>query len=312
MSSLPQYQYDEVSNILDSYQDLPEESRKEVRDWLRSLGLGEAADKLEDDLPNQAMSPSFHCPIFDASLVTPCRLSSCRFYVDYSWSNNCMLSYMHNQKTHSLSLEEISFLYQIPIDDVRADYKSGLQKLRSEALFDESTSDDSLRRSFNFFPTKKICCVCESRIDGSVSQSLVIQSIGLAYCSRECKQEKPVRLVEIEHEYGLDIASVLEWSFTNFKNLGLAEQALGIPRWLAYYACKVFLGHELQDYFSSLRKARSKRKKLVRRTWHKPSLIESRIRRLEPTRRLVYRKYGPPSLGSSFLLDTLEWVLNER
>lgn len=301
-----------AAEFLDNWYDLSDEDRSVARQWFARMGMGEIVALVNRKLPAPKQC-GFVCPVIDAEIVTPCALKQCKFNLDYNWSNNCLLNYMHQQETQSLSLEEISYLYQMPLDRVTSVYKDSLVQLRSGAISIESEYDDTLQPSFAFFQSKHVCCVCESRIDGAVSQTLQVKSVGLAYCSKECKAEKPARLIELEAQYGLDIAQILKWVFANFRNLGLAEQALGIPRWLAYYTAKQFLGGELQNYFSSLRRIKETRKqKLVRRTWHKPTRVENMLHGMEPTRRLVFRKYGMPQMKSSSIIDDVDRVLNER
>lgn len=301
-----------ASRFLDNWSDMSDEDKGLAAQWFARMGMGEVVSLIKKKLPTRNGS-GFVCPVLDAEVVTPCRLKKCKYNVDYSWSNNCILQYMYEQESQALSLEEISFLYRVPYDKVCDVYRDALAEMRTEAISVESEYDDRLQKSFNFFPTRSVCCVCESRIDGSIQHALLIKSVGKAYCSKECKAEKPARLVELEIQYGLDIEQILKWVFGNFKNLGLAEQALGIPRWLAYYASKQFLGCELQDYFGSLRRIKETRKaKLVRRTWHKSTWVDNILQDLEPTRQLIYRKYGNPVIRVQPILDDVDKLLNER
>lgn len=297
-----------AGELLEQYPDLDGQERRVVHAWFEELGLNELVTLINYKLP--PMENKFTCPVLNAPLMTPCQLKSCKFNVNYSWSNNCLLSYMHEQDKQTLSLEEISFLYGIPIDDVTEIYREAIYNLRSGAISVESAHDDKLKPAFAFFPTRGVCCVCESRIE-TTSPQLQLKNNDLAYCSKECKQEKPPRLIELEAQYGLEIGKVLEWVFTNFRSLTLAEQALNLPRWLAYYACKTFLGYELQEYFSSLKKIKSNHKrKLVRRTWHKPTKVDKLLTGLMQTRDVVYERYGQPVLQSGRITDLVDEIVD--
>jgi hypothetical protein len=187
---------------------------------------------------NRQIKGAFSCPLLHVAIATPCGLHNCRYHVDYHWSGNCLLIYSQQQGVDKLTVDEISYLYRRPVDEVKKLLDDGIAKLRGTAIDSASITQESLARRFNYLLTSRICCVCESTLEDEPSRGLRIEAIGAAYCSKDCRDAKPPRLVELEVEKGLPIERILEWTFRRYQTLSLAEQALSLPRWLVYEASR--------------------------------------------------------------------------
>lgn len=229
------------------------------------------------------------CPIIDEDVLVPCQLQGCRHHVEYEWTQNCLLSYLQEQGAENLSIDEIAFLYRRPSAKVKEHVNSALQKLRSSAITMELPD-----REFRYLITSRVCCVCESVVDPEgVSKSLMIPEIGGVYCSRECKDDRHPRVVELEVQHGLPVARILDWTFRRYKSLALAEKALGMPRWLVYESCEKYLDRPLEGYFDSLKAVQRQRKNsLIRRTWHEPQWVDAMVRARRPVVNRIARRHG--------------------
>jgi len=259
--------------------------------WLRSVGLW----------PNETeriLRGGFRCSKIDATVTARCQIESCRYHIRYQWSANCLLAYMQQQNIDALSIDEISFLYRIPVDNVKCSIDRSTAQLRAQAIDVQAQYDEWLTPQFSFLLSRQVCVVCESTLDPNepLNRSLTIESIGAAYCSKECREAKPPRIIELEVEKRLPIERILEWTFRHYKSLALAEQALNMPRWLMYEACRRYLGKPLDSFFDGLRAVQTQRKSaLIRRTWHAPAWVDGLVEQLLPVRQAVMHKFGPPS-----------------
>jgi hypothetical protein len=245
--------------------------------WLRQLGLD-----VEPGLVR--LATGFRCGTLGTTLRTDCQLRQCRYHIDYEWTANCLLAYMHQQQVESLSVDEVSFLYRIPAERVKQKIEEATVALRTGALEQQRERDDSLSRQFRYLLGARLCCVCESPVgDEPVARNLQVERIGAFYCSRECRDEKPPRVVELEVEKGLWIGKILQWTFRRYGSLSLAEQALQMPRWLVYEASRRYLNEPIESFFPALQHVQNQRRSaLIRRTWHTPKWVESLTRRLQP------------------------------
>jgi|GEM_PF-4813405 len=271
--------------------------------WLRQLSLlGEGTAV--------RLTTGFRCSLTGTTLRTDCQLESCRYHVDYEWSANCLLAYMHQQRVSSLSIDEISFLYRVPSDQVKQTIDAATQSLRGQALDVEAEGSDYLARQFNYLVTDRLCCVCESTLDEPTSRNLMVESLGAVYCSKECRDEKPPRIIELEVEKGLPIERILEWTFRRYRSLSLVEQALQMPRWLVYDACRRYLNSSLESYFPAIKQVQSQRRSaLIRRTWHTPRWVASLTQKLRPTIEAA-TCFGRPTVRTEWLQKQLANVLD--
>lgn len=272
--------------------------------WLRQLGLLDGGATVR-------LATGFRCSVTGTTLRAECQLRSCRYHVDYEWSANCLLAYMHQQRVDSLSVDEISFLYRVPAPMVKQKLDEATTALRAQALDVQAAQDMTLARQFRYFAGARLCVVCESMLeDEPIARNLQIDGVG-AYCSKECREEKPPRIVELEVAKGLPIERILEWTFRRYRSLSLVEQALQMPRWLVYDACRRYLDRPLEEYFPSLRQAQTKRRSaLIRRTWHTPRWVGSLTQRLRPMMDAAARRFGKPTVDTEPLRRRLVNLLD--
>lgn len=196
-------------------------------------------------------------------VTVPCELANCRYHVDYRWARNCLLAYLDEQSAESLSVDEIAFLYRRAPGDVKAVLDEAMTRLRSTAI------EQQCPRRFTVLETDLVCCVCESAVD-EVPRSLRLDNH--VYCSRECRDAKPPAVIALEVSRGLTIETILEWTFRQYRTLGLAEQSLGVPRWMLQDMTQRYLGRSLDSFFE-----KRGAKTLVRRTWHAPEWVDIMI-----------------------------------
>jgi len=291
-----------VEVVLDRFRH-DEKARYWIRVWLRQMGFD--VDLL--DTPS-VMKIKFRCPVISADISIPCALNQCRYHIDYPWFGNCLLAYLHDQEIEQLSVDEVAFLYQRPVEEIKQLIEESTGLMRSRALEVDATGDSSLTRQFRYFPTDLVCCVCESEVDPrETARSLKIDSAGMIYCSKECRDERPPRIIELEVEKGIPINRILDWTFRRYRSLTLVEQALGMPRWLIGESCQRFLGHPLEFYFAATKTLRSY--SLIRRSWRVPGWIAGMIDRLRWVRGAILRRHGPPSIQTEDLRQGLNYVI---
>ena len=276
--------------------------RSRAAAWLRELGLFDTA--------SVRLKTGFRCSVTDTTLRADCQLRACRYHVDYEWSANCLLAYMHQQNVESLSIDEISFLYRVRSDIVKQKLDEATVALRSQALDVQATSDQALSRRFRYLVGARLCVVCESLLDDDpVPRNLQIDNVG-TYCSKDCREQKPPRIIELEVEKGLPIQQILEWTFRRYKSLSLAEQALQMPRWLVYESCRRYCGKPLEDFFPALRQVQNQRRSaLIRRTWHMPRWVSTLTQRLRPVVDATALRFGRPRVDTEPLKKKLANLL---
>lgn len=277
--------------------------RSRSASWLRELGLLDAPASVR-------LATGFRCSVTATTLRAECRLRSCRYHVDYEWSANCLLAYMHQQRVESLSVDEISFLYRVPAEIVKQKLDDATALLRAQALEVQASTDQVLGRRFRHLVGARLCLVCESSLDDEpVPRNLQVDNIG-QYCSKDCREEKPPRVIELEVAKGLPIAQILEWTFRRYRSLSLAEQALQMPRWLVYDACRRYLDRPLEDFFPALRQVQNQRRSaLIRRTWHTPRWVTALTQRLRPMLDAAARRFGAPTVDTEALRRQLSHLL---
>jgi hypothetical protein len=277
-----------------------------VRRWLVRMGL--PASTMD---AKAVLGVGFNCPVIAEPVVAPCALYNCAYHIDYPWAANCLLAYLQQQEVETLTPEEISYLYQQPLDRVKSTLNAAAVKLRSSALDIQAVEDPYLAPQFRYFVTKRVCVVCESVIDdGETPKSLTIPSINAVYCSKECREEKPPRVVELEVEKGIPISVILDWTFHHYRTVALAEQALGMPRWLLQQTSQRFLGRSLESYFTEAAVGKVERRMmLIRRSWDHPTSVTSMLAAAQPRDAEVRRRFGPLTVRLSNLRSRLAYLL---
>lgn len=277
--------------------------RSRAAGWLRQLGLLADGSAIR-------LATGFRCSVTGTTLRTDCQLTSCRYHVDYCWSANCLLAYMHQQRIASLSIDEISFLYRVPSERVKQVIEEATQTLRGHALDVEAERSSYLSRQFNYLLTDRLCCVCESTVDETVPRNMTVESLGLVYCGKDCRDEKPPRVIELEVDKGIPIERILEWTFRRYRSLSLAEQALQMPRWLMYEAARRYLNRPLESFFPAIKQVQSQRRSaLIRRTWHTPRWVAALTQQLRPTIDAA-RRFGRPTVQTEALHRQLAYLLD--
>jgi len=276
-----------------------------VRRWVDKMGFPAV---LLDVKPGKVTG--FRCPIIEEPVVASCALAKCAFHIDYPWASNCLLAYLHQQGVEALTTEEVAYLYQRPVEHVKEIIDGAISKLRSSAIDIQAADDSSLAPQFRYFVTTNVCIVCESLIeDEEIPKSLTIQSINAVYCSKDCKEERHPRVVELEVEKGLPITVILEWTFRRYKTATLAEQALGMPRWLLQTVCQRFLERPLDYYFSDAKvtetKPVSQKMMLIRRAWTNPAWVTSMVSDIRPITSEIRRRFGPVTVQLTSLRQQL-------
>jgi hypothetical protein len=283
-----------TKEVLDEFPEAGEQRKAAVRRWLNRMGF--STTNLDRGPPFQT---GFRCPVIRETICAPCSLEQCAYHIDYPFAANCVLAYMHQQGVDALSADEIAYLYQRPVEDVKKLIDSATQVLRAKAIEVESHDDEALQAQFRYLQTDQVCCVCESAIEDwpNVPRAFWVTNTGLAYCSKECRDEKPPRLIELELERGIPIGKILDWTFSNYRSVSLAEQSLNMPRWLVSDACRRFLGKRIEDYFPPLKNSiPPKRASLSRRTWHTPAWVNSMIQKVRPVAQQIQQQFGPSSV----------------
>ncbi len=266
--------------------------RRRVVRWFKKLQID--TDGFET---GTTFDSGFSCPIIKETIHTSCSLEKCAYHIDYPWAANCLLAYAHQQSIETLSPEEISYLYQMPVKYVKETINKAISTLRSNSINQHATGDSSFEKQFTYFITDKVCCVCESALEEEISRALKISSIGAVYCSKECRNEMHPLLVELEARKGIFIAAILEWTFRRYKSLSLAEQSLKIPRWLAYEACRRYLDRPLDYYFPDIHTIQKHRSSmLVRRTWKPHRSLHRMMEKIRPISQAVSQRFGPQQI----------------
>lgn len=276
--------------------------RRRILRWAKKMGFEETGFDI-----GSSLHTGFCCPVIRETIRRPCSLEKCSHHIDYPWAANCLLAYAHQQDVEALSAEEIAYLYQMPIEYVKELLNAAMTSLRSATIDQTATEGTGFEPQFSYFLTDEVCCVCESVLEEEIPRSLRIESIGAVYCSRECRDEKHPLLIVLEVQKGLPIAQILEWTFKRFRSLTLAEQALGIPRWLTHEACKKYLDRPLDYYFPALRTAQNRDTVLIRLTWRAPEELHRMMARIRQVRQQISERFGPPNINS---LSRLKHDLN--
>ena len=162
----------------------------------------------------------FNCPKTKIELSIPCGIEKCSYFIDNSWTKNCVLNYMHHQGVDKLTPTEISFLYKMPIERVNYIKENQLMKMRKNVLKNKLKNKNKI----TYIKNIPICCVCESKVNKGIVKE------GFTFCNKTCLKQKPLYVFKIEEEYGNDINTILNTVFSTFKSLDIIERMLNIQR----------------------------------------------------------------------------------
>lgn len=72
------------------------------------------------------------CPHTNEEVFLPCGLDACGFHVDHPHHKNCALVYADAKDDAPCDESEIAYLYDIPIEDVVAKIKEGMEAMRQD------------------------------------------------------------------------------------------------------------------------------------------------------------------------------------
>lgn len=216
---------------------------------LRDNGFEEEA-KLIRDPPEQLVRHDLKCPAHHVKVAAGCRQNTCKFWVASDMANNCLLAYCHQQQVDRLSADEIAYLYGQPVETVRTELDAAMTTLRITAIQSDAANDPDIERTFWFVETTEVCCVCGSPTD---EQLIRVQDIPLAYCSKECLEEKPIDVLVCEYRFGRPIATVIRWALHRFRNLPVLERTLGLKRETLIELCRRHLGRDLASFFPKVK-----------------------------------------------------------
>lgn len=216
---------------------------------LQDNGFEAEADLLRSP-PAQLVRHDLKCPAHHAKVSINCQQDGCKFWVANDMANNCLLAYCHQQQVDRLNGDEIAYLYAQPIDTVRNELDSAMNTLRLTAIQSDAANDPDIARVFWFVETQTICCVCGSTTDSNLIR---IPEIPLAYCSRECQDEKPADVVTCEYRFGRSIGTVIKWALRRFRNLPVLERTLGLKRETLIELCRQHIGRDLAVFFPKVK-----------------------------------------------------------
>ena len=236
--------------------------RKGALHILQSNEMHEEAALLESG-SERLVQHELRCPAYHVRVATGCRLKNCKFWVRSDMANNCLLAYCHHQQVDRLNSDEIAYLYEQPIDEVKQELDRAMTTLRQTAIQNDANNDPNIERVFSFVETTKVCCVCGSATElGTV---LRVQDLPLAYCSKECAEEVPTDVLGCEYRFGRPIETILRWAIHRFRNLPVLERTLGLKRETLIELSRRHLGRELGSFFPKL-KTQTERPAWRRRT----------------------------------------------
>lgn len=236
---------DGLQHLIDIYDSLIPEEKIQLKKLITDLKVDTKAKK--SGITKKA---DFKCPCLNTYINTNCSLSDCRYFVDYTWSNNCVLSFILNQERSTLTAEEVSFLYKIPINKVKSTYLDAITAIKRKVLNDSINAP-----RFVYYPSDKICCVCECNIKKYLLRSnqltlpsrLVDSDIGIVYCSDECLHAKPKKLIELEIEFETHISNIIKAAIVAYKDIKVITSILDMTPSLLSRSCVRYLGKEPEE-----------------------------------------------------------------
>lgn len=233
-------------------------------------------------------SDKFKCPELDVEMVIPCEASSCAFFASgYEWTFHCALAYLqhHRHPQRKLDLEELSFLFDVPKEEVLERIKESMLHLKRVASLTRLVA-----KKFEFLPEDRVCCVCEERIsekhmissgvrvgtfplfsftssadspngqdqDTSEDEALFQtiskekdeeRTIELNYCSQDCREFKPPEVIAAEVRFNSDIGEILVQIVKVYKDLKVVAKVIDISEKLIKDKFQVYTGVKPSEIF---------------------------------------------------------------
>lgn len=181
----------------------------------------------------------FRCPELSIFMYQPCSVSSCRFHSkDNPWTSNCILRYMTKQECTTLSYNDLTNLFSTPQMEIRSCLLGAVKKLRNGAL-KEIIVEENETGMFDRLSSDTICPVCERPI----KEDEEVIKHDLHYCSEYCLYMKPPVVLDLEHEFCIDIKALLKTCTTRFLNVSIMSNALDVDKPTFLELCHI---HEIE------------------------------------------------------------------
>jgi hypothetical protein len=178
----------------------------------------------QKDMQELTKDAEFSCPEMGIDIYQPCSVTSCAFYTDNEWTNNCILCYRLRYGHEMLSLNDLSVLLKVDVVSLRTLLNKSLKSLSHGAL-KETIAQDGADEMITYLDVDRVCSVCETPIpDGTAP---LVKS-NFTYCSDECYRYKPPVVLRIERDFGLPISNVLNLCIKKFSNLKSMASAIGV------------------------------------------------------------------------------------
>jgi len=104
------------------------------------------------------------------------------------------------------------------------------------------------------------CVVCKEPIKNVSLQRMLRPYL---WCSRKCFQEKPRKIIALEHEYGLNIIEILKETTERYGEISAQCEALGVSTPYFYSIARKYCGnyHEFMARYSTGKRRTSYAKK---------------------------------------------------
>lgn len=173
-------------------------------------------NNLPIDQDRQSLDLVFHedpffCPEIDTEIRQPCKVRSCAYWTDHSWTRNCIWYYRLNWHRDILENSDIAFLLDLPSNSVVKRIHSIIAQLRRSFLRSATASERSAPVAS--YKEKVSCTGCGSEI---IDDENTYYKKGYPYCSRNCVALKPPIEARIEYDFGLPVKRVLEICIDSF------------------------------------------------------------------------------------------------
>jgi len=176
------------------------------------------------DMQELTKDAEFSCPEIGIDIYQPCSVTSCSFYTDNAWTNNCILCYRLRYGHEMLSLNDLSVLLKVDVVTLRTQLNKSLKSLSHGAL-KETIAQDGADEMITHLDVDRVCSVCEKTIP---DEQVPLVKADFTYCGDDCYRYKPPVVLRIERDFGLPISSVLTLCIKKFSNLKSMSSAVGV------------------------------------------------------------------------------------
>jgi hypothetical protein len=207
-----------LENAREIYHALTPEHPEPVLDLLQEMSEGKLPITASRELLKE---DPFPCPELGVDIYQPCRVRSCEFNIDHSWSRNCIVYYRIYKETTKLTIEELELLLKRNRAEISKILKTTMKKLRHAAL-KETISQDAEDTIIRIDPPD-ICVVCENTVEKPFRRTT-----RYIYCGDQCYLFKPPYIIDLEKEFNLPIFRLLNVCVNTFRASKAISQALGI------------------------------------------------------------------------------------